>query len=322
MKNAKWVVVLLLLFSVTVTYFSVRGSRPIQNSYAFPKKLSALRLFAGPMSLLTPAEGLEVLELSATLFTDHAEKQRLIRLPKGTKLVVKDNGLPLFPEGTLLAKTFYYPLANSKRQLIETRVLLLKNSKWNAVTYQWNREQTEAFLITQGATVTVNLADNTVINYQIPSATACTSCHRAGDVLLPIGPKMRNLNRMVILDGKQHNQLDVLQTKGLLNNTTASPKITALPNYNDTGIPLEQRARAYMDLNCAHCHNPGGMAGNQTLKLDYAVPFGKSGIAINKLNIIYRMETKGDFHMPKLGTTVTDTAGLTLVKNYIKSLNN
>ena len=47
-------------------------------------------------------------ELSTSLFTDYAEKQRLIKLPANTKLIGISDGLPEFPDETVLAKTFYY----------------------------------------------------------------------------------------------------------------------------------------------------------------------------------------------------------------------
>lgn len=314
MKASKLVVTGMLAFSIIIVYFGLRNTGSIENNYTFPGKLSDLKLFKGPLKERIPDDNVQLLELSSTLYTDHADKQRLLKLPPGTKLKIIDDGLPQFPEGSLLAKTFYYP-----NQPIETRILYLKNGKWNAATYQWNVTQTEALLLTNGATVLVKQKNKPDINYAIPTATECSSCHRSNGRLQPIGPKIRNLNRMIIRNNESVSQLTDLQQQQLLD-AASSKEITAFPDYNDPEQPLALRARAYMELNCAHCHQAGGMAGYTNLLLSYEIPFGKTGLARQQPNIIFRMETSGTLHMPKLGTTTTDPVGLALIKAYIKSL--
>lgn len=95
-----------------------------QNNMSFPKSLHDLKLFKGVMADLTPRDNVQQLELSSTLFTDYSEKQRLIKLPDGTKMKAQNYNLPEFPEQTILAKTFYYSAAQTGRKkiIIETRV--------------------------------------------------------------------------------------------------------------------------------------------------------------------------------------------------------
>lgn len=280
------------------------------------------------MANLIPAKGVNLLELSSTLFTDYAEKQRLIRLPKGQKLVIKGNGLPEFPEGTVLAKTFYYLKDKSDpasgRQILETRILLLKNGIWNAGTYQWNAAQTRAVYISASASVKVNwrTEDGTIrkIAYHIPGQQECVSCHRSNDQVIPIGPKAMNLNRNVMRNGQEINQLTDLQHRNLLSFTVSPSAIPALPFAADTTLSLERRARAYLEINCAHCHNPNGLAYRKPLMLNYQIPISKTGISFEKNNITSRMETLGYLHMPKLGTTVLDEKGVKLIKDYLNSI--
>lgn len=314
MKPAHLVVTGMLLISLIIVYFGMRSNGSIANNYDFPPQLSDLKLFKGKIHDLVPNDDVYRLELSGTLFTDFAEKQRLIRLPKGTKLRHIDDGLPKFPDGTLLAKTFYY-----SGRLIETRILLLKKGQWNAVTYQWNSEQTEAYLITKGATVRVKQRHKSDIEYHIPSTSECVACHRQSGTLQPIGPKIRNLNRMIIHNKTSVSQLDYLEEQQLLTTNKSKP-VGVFPGDNDISQPLASRARAYMDMNCAHCHHPNGMAGYTNLHLSYELSYKKTGIARQKQNILFRMETAGTLHMPKLGTTVTDPNGLALIKAYIKNL--
>lgn len=305
-----------------------RKKKPDPGQFKFPGKLSAFHVFKGKISALIPAAGVNLLELSATLFTDYAEKQRLIKMPEGKKMVITSDGLPVFPEGTLLIKTFYYSKdkqqATAGRQLIETRILILKNGQWNAGTYQWNKNQTEAIYTAESATVPVTsrMKDGSIrkIAYHIPSKQECFSCHQSANELVPIGPKAMNLNRTVQRNGESINQLSSLQQNGLLTFQVNLSKLTVMPAYQDKTKTLEHRARAYMEVNCAHCHNPDGMAYRQSVLFNYKTPFSATGIAFHQQNIADRIQTTGEFHMPKLGTTVIDKEGIELIKAYLKSI--
>ena len=323
MQGKKHIIIFFVLVAPLIYVVSCNrvGNPDIENGVTFKKQLSSYHLFQGRMSALRPAVGLELLELSSTLFTDYAEKQRLIRIPVGKKLILKGNGLPEFPEGTLIAKTFYYSSAeDSTVKIVETRLLIFANSKWNVAAYQWNEDQTDAFLLEQGTTVELKVKLQKgvyrLISYHIPSSKECVSCHHSANAILPIGPKVRNLNRIVNRDGKRVNQLRYLMNKGLIQHTSLD-SFKRLPNYKDITLSVEQRARAYMEINCAHCHQSDGYAGQTTISLDYATGLETSGIKLNKNNIIIRMSEMGDSHMPKLGTTMVDKEGLELVKNYI-----
>ncbi|WP_090496926.1 hypothetical protein [Pedobacter terrae] len=318
---------LLLFFGGVIIYILLMhdsGNKKISNAITFKEKLSVYGLFSGPMERLEPAPDVEILELGSTLFTDYAEKQRLVKLPKGKIMRATGNGLPRFPDGTIIAKTFYYPFAGKKhRQLIETRLLIFQDGLWNAATYQWDAAQKEAILQENGATVPVRFADKEGkirrVNYKIPAQQDCSSCHRSGNELVPIGPTIRNLNIEVISNAKSQNQLLYLREKGLLN-YKQTDHFDTTPDYHNILLPVEKRARAYLAMNCAHCHQPTGMAGRKSLNLDFATAYLNTGIRYNKQHILERTAIMGAYHMPKLGTTVIDTAGVALIKRYILSL--
>lgn len=316
----------LLLLSMLVLFVNcgpnTSGEGFTKNNMAFPKSLSAFKLFKGKMANLVPNDDIEELHLSSALFTDYTEKQRLLKLPAGTKMTAKDDGLPNFPEGTILAKTFYYTAAQTKdaQRIIETRILIKYKQKWNAATYQWNEEQTEALLANNGATIPIDIVipngENKEINYKIPNTFQCYDCHRSGSDMVPIGPKLRNLNVDIFTNNNSVSQLDQLSKKGLLA-IAPNTSISKLPNYKDTSLSLEKKARAYFEINCAHCHNPDGFAQSFNLNLMYQTSFENSGILFNKWNIEHRMTIRD---MPKLGTTIIDKEGLLLVQHYLGSL--
>jgi uncharacterized repeat protein (TIGR03806 family) len=300
------------------------ANKPINNMIHFKEKLSDYALFCGQPTSLEPAPGVEIFELGSTLFTDYAEKQRLIKLPKGKRMRANGDALPEFPDGTIIAKTFYYPIANKKRRrLIETRLLILQNGLWNAATYKWDAAQKEAILLDKGISVPVSFEDKEgiirSINYQIPAQKDCGSCHRSDNQLVPIGPKISNLNINVIRNGKRQNQLLYLYKKSLLD-YKRTVYFGTTPDYHNTLLPAETRARAYLAINCAHCHQPKGMAGHKSLNLDFSVDYEDTSIQFNKQNILERTSVMGEYHMPKIGTTVIDTVGVALIKQYILSL--
>ena len=301
------------------------GLTAIENNTEVHTKLSEYTIFQGELSNLEPTADFKVYELSIELFSDYAEKQRLIKIPEAHTLTSRNDGLPDFPDGTILVKTFYY--FNDKRdhtrgkKIIETRLLIKEDSRWNVATYIWNENQDDAFLITTGLNKTVNWINaegkGKVIAYHVPSHRECTSCHYTGNAIFPIGPKLRNLNKDVLRDGLAVNQLTHLYNEGILNQVDPS-SIAVLPDWQDAGkYTLAQRARAYLDINCAHCHSPLGMASNRGLNLSYETELNSTSIPDNKRRITEKMET---LEMPFIGTTMVHTEGLELIKAYMKSL--
>lgn len=260
-------------------------------------------------------------ELATPLFTDYAEKARWIKVPKGAHLTVTGDGLPEFPDGTILVKTFFYWLDRRDtakgRQLVETRVLLKSAGGWQAATYVWNREQTDATLTTTGEKMEINWIDETGagrnIRYRVPTSTQCTTCHRSGKEIIPIGFKVRNLNVPVMREGRIINQLTYFSARGMMASIDPSGYST-LPAWNDTTASLEKRARAYLDVNCAHCHNEKGYCS----KSDFRPAFGNSlpdTKIMDKKKSILRFLRSG--RMPLLGTTVVHQEGLQLIANYL-----
>jgi uncharacterized repeat protein (TIGR03806 family) len=286
--------------------------------------LSDYNIFTGDPAALTPANGFHLYELATGLFTDYAEKQRLIKVPPGQSITATDDGLPQFPEGTMLVKTFYYfhdkrDTSKGKR-LIETRLLIKNNGQWVAGTYVWNATQTDAALLTNGSNTAVTWIDkeaNTrTINYHIPAGSDCASCHSANNVITPIGIKVRNLNINVVRNNAAVNQLQYLQEAGVMA-PVAPSNFSTLPAWQNDTYPLADRVRAYLDVNCAHCHSDKGSCANAKMRFAWEIPLTDTHIADNKNRMVTLM-TKGQ--MPRIGTTVVDTAALSLIKQYLQSL--
>jgi uncharacterized repeat protein (TIGR03806 family) len=257
-------------------------------------------------------------------------------------------GMLDFPDSTIIIKNFAYTNVEHKKIMIETR-LLFKNPKdktWKVMDYLWNKEQTDATKHIIGARIPITLIDNDnnkiTTNYQVPNTNDCKRCHVNNDVFTPIGPKVRNLNLTV--PGQNSNQLVQWAKKGVLSGLPEISTVKLLPNWADSKhFSLEQRARAYLDVNCAHCHTKGGDAYNTGLFLEYQ-QMDPGHLGINKspvsagggaggLNydvvpgdaahsiLHYRMNSvEPGTVMPELARTVIHKEGVKLISEWINGL--
>jgi hypothetical protein len=227
--------ILTALFLLAVVFINIQSCEKddlvhVSNNIQMLPKLSDYKIFQGRSSDLVPSEGFNLYEIATQLFSDYAEKQRLIKIPAGNKMTVVNDGLPDFPDGTMLVKTFYY--FNDKRdtskgkKIIETRLLVKSGSKWNVATYYWNKEQNEAYLLTTGLNETVNWIDENgigkVISFHIPNNAECATCHSSSGTVMPIGTKIRNWNFDVVRNNTTLNQLKHFENLGILNPVNSS----------------------------------------------------------------------------------------------------
>ena len=292
----------------------------------FLQNLSQLNIYTENLADLTPSAYAFEYNINSTLFSDYAHKQRIIALPEGSAMTFIDDGLPEFPDNTVIAKTFYYNIDDRDESLgktiIETRVLIKTNGVWETGDYKWNSDQTEATLDLEGSTVEVvwvdedGVANN--VSYEIPSNTDCFTCHQTFENKTPIGPKLRSLN--FDIDGV--NQLQTLITNQQLSGVTDPSSIGVLPNWEDDSFSREERARAYLDINCAHCHAPGGICEIQsTLDLRFETSFEDSEIFSRRFSMSGRISTYNPgFSMPWIGTTMIHEEGVDLIQTYLNSL--
>lgn len=309
-------------------------------------KLSDYHLFDTPNAGAAISEGVVPYDLVNALFSDHAAKHRYVYVPKGQSATYNETDAFDFPVGAVLIKTFAFapdmrdPALNERS--IETRLLIHKKEGWVAYPYIWNEEQTEAVYSPVGGTQHIETigpeGESLSIDYRIPNRNQCKECHRVGDKLMPIGPKARNLNHTGP-SGTQ--QLANWTERGIL--TGAPAAAPTIPAAFDTEPPIERRARAWLDINCAHCHRGGGSASNSGLLLGWNEtdprgwgvmkrPIAAGNGAGNHLFVIvpgkpdesiltYRIEsTKPGELMPELGRTVVDEKGLELIREWIASM--
>jgi uncharacterized repeat protein (TIGR03806 family) len=310
--------------------------------------LSAYRFFSGELKQQSPNEGVLPYEPITSLFSDYSKKKRFVWMPAGTRSQYNgDHQVLDFPDGTVLIKTFYYDHVQpaNERRIIETRLLFKRNGSWNFADYVWNAEQTEAYLDLNGSNTPVTWIDEQghqrSIQYRIPSAAECQTCHKVNFDPIPIGPKPQNLNSDLVYADGVRNQLEKWVEQGYLESGYPSNIMTTV-RWDDATQPLDLRVRSYLDMNCAHCHaeerhcnyRPMRFAFNESaeeINLGICVP-PDDPIAPEYTEIVARgnparsmmhfrlMSTDETVRMPLLGRTIAHDEGVELIRQWISEL--
>lgn len=314
-------------------------------------------------------------DLNTPLFTDYALKLRTVWLPDGSSANYNEDQELDFPVGTIISKTFHYEKADDwsrdafrvvradreslldadgeldldEMVLIETRLLVHYEDGWKALPYVWNAEQDDATLEVAGDHFELELvgpAGTEQATYVVPDANQCGGCHtpdHTAKALRPIGPRAWQLNRPYGWWSEAGSQLEHWSANGLLSGLSDSPPAGIRWSQPDDAT-LEQRAKAYLDANCAHCHNPAGAADTSALHLNIDAPvdrlYGvcKTPVAVGRGSgnhrydvfpgrpdesiVIFRMRhTDPAIAMPELGRSVVHTEGVALIAEWISSMN-
>lgn len=349
-KYAATVIMVIVFFGCNSTkkedkiVYIEEGSSDANNMYEGLGKLrlSEYGFFKEPINKLQPKEGVFPYEMNTPLFTDYALKKRFIYVPLGTQIKYEEKEVLDFPVGTMLIKNFYYSkeqLAGGPGKIIETRLLIHEEGGWKALPYIWNEEQTDAFLEITGGEQLVELTSGG-FQYKVPNMAQCKSCHEYKGAMAPIGPAARQLNKKV----GGENQLSVLAKAGVLHGLPELEDVPGLADWQDReSATLDERARAYLEINCGHCHRPEGPGKNSGLDLttfsstDHGLGIYKSPVAAGAGSgghqydivpgrpdnsiLVYRMESLDPgTMMPELGRSLIHQEGVELIKEWIRSM--
>lgn len=335
----------------------------------FPLRLSQTGLFSSVREH-KPAPGLIPYSVNSELWSDAALKERWIAIP-GDSQVEFDTveypqpapGAPLgwrFPDGTVIVKTFSLELEAGNPDSVhrvETRLLHQEalggteevgDQYWKGYSYVWNEDQTDATLVgTRGLDRTYTIADPGAPGgkreqvWRFPSRAECTLCHTVPAKYV-LGLNTLQMNKEHDYGWTTANQLEVLHRLGVF--TEPLPKspseLPRIYNHLDRNHSLDERARAYLHSNCAHCHQKWG-GGNadfllhanisleETRTLGVTPGHGDFDIAEGRLLapgdpdrslILYRMTKLGLGRMPHIASNMVDREAVELIREWISSL--
>ena len=343
----------ILLMLVVIILLNLSMNFKLKNNqYVYKQRLSEYGFFKGRIEEQQPEDGVYPYQLNSPLFSDYAQKLRFIKIPQGKTIQYNPDSVFQFPVGTSIIKTFYYLYdernVGKGRRLIETRILVHEEDGWKSLPYIWNNEQTDAILEVAGGTTQVSYkneeGEKKNVAYNIPNMNQCKSCHERNGYMSPIGPSARQLNGDHSYNGVNENQLVYWSNHGILKMLPQNPlEIPKLVNYSDPSTDIDKRARAYLDINCAHCHSKAGQAQTSGLFLDWkttdstAYGFYKTPIAAGRGSgdlkfditpgkpdesiLLHRMKsTDPGVMMPELSRSLIHEEGVALIKEWIKGM--
>jgi uncharacterized repeat protein (TIGR03806 family) len=322
---------------------------PPLASGPIPRLLSQTGAFTDTAHMI-PTPGLIPYDVIVPFWSDGAVKTRYIAVPKGEHIGFSPTGEWIFPAGVVFVKTFELPTDAAHpevRRRLETR-LLVRDSAGGVygVVYKWRPDNSDADLL-PGASVTEPIAivaqngSQHQQTWYYPSRENCLTCHnaRAGGVL---GLKTRQLNRpLTYPSGVTDNELRTLNHLQLLQPAVSESELATLPSLaamNDSSRSIEDRARSYLDANCAHCHRPGGTVAYFDAR--YSTPLAKQELVdgpilinegIDRPHVIsphdiwrsiayMRADTNGDIRMPPIARETIDEQGMQLLHDWIDSM--
>ena len=172
--------------------------------------------------------------------------------------------------------------------------------------------------------------------WRYPSRNDCRACHTqaAGHAL---SFNTRQLNREVTYPDETANQLAALDQAGYF--TDPMEDHPSLPAFNES--TLEERVRAYLAVNCAQCHQPGGPALgfwdarahlpledtgliNGELVADFGNPERRVIAPGSEANSMLLARLLGEdpslVRMPPIGSHEIDQEGVALIREWIATL--
>jgi len=322
----------LVLLSLSGTVETLASRETKQTFRPWPKTLAETGLFAD-VATQRPAAGVMEYQVQAEGWNDGARARRFVALP-GTPLenrggIRSRSSLWIDPGGALV-KTLYLGDAP-----VETQVLY-NSGTWQGYTYKWDSAGKAASLVPeQGETVELETQ-----TWRYPSRSECMICHNQRS-LFGIAFTTPQLNR-THPEGQQ--QLDQWLKKKIVRDSRELKKQRAVKladPYDSKSGTLEERARAYLHVNCAHCHHKTGMGGRSTLELEVHLPLADTGmIGTTPLvgflgkpeaklivpgnaelsELLGRMNRRGAGQMPLFGSHEIDAAGVALIRDWINAL--
>lgn len=329
---------------------------PNTSAGSLPPLLSMTGVFSNTPNM-SPVGGLISYTPNVPLWSDSAIKTRYVSVPNNGNLITPDEQIAFaptgswtFPAGTVFVKTFELNTDTTNpnvKHRLETRLLVRDiNGAVYGVTYKWRADNSEADLLASSLTEDIVITNATGVSTQTwyyPSPSDCLQCHTPqANYVLGLSTRQLNGNQTYSSTGVTDNQLRTFNRLGLFNpafdetNILSFRKLSSLTNNS---MSFEERARSYLDANCAQCHQPGGSGITFDARYDtplesqrltnypasYSLGFDAARIVAPKdvwrSMIWQRMNTTSNtIKMPPLARNLIDSNAVDVIANWINNL--
>jgi uncharacterized repeat protein (TIGR03806 family) len=329
---------------------------PTTSGGSLPALLSQTGVFSDTPDM-TPDNGLIPYTPNTPLWSDGALKTRYMGVPNNGGLLTPDQqigfapaGSWTFPAGSVFVKTFELNTDTTNpnvRRRLETRLLVRDiNGAVYGVTYKWRPDNSDADLLASSLLediIITNASGLSTQTWYYPSPSDCLQCHTpVAKYVLGLSTRQLNGNQTYPSTGITDNQIRTFNRIGLLNPSIDEAAISGyekLSSLTNTLIPAEDRARSYLDANCAQCHQPGGagitfdaryetpLASQNITNYPAAYPLGYDNARIIASKDIWRSmiyqrmnTTNNPIKMPPLARALIDTNAVEVMTEWINGL--
>jgi hypothetical protein len=334
---------------------------PATFNGALPVLLSGTGAFANTTNR-TPAPGLIPYAPNAPQWKDNALSSWLMAVPNnggtitpGQQIQFQPTNAWTFPAGSVFVKNFDLMIneTNAAVRRLETELLVRDNNgSVYGVTYKWRPDNSDADLLSGSLSEDIlitNAAGVRTQTWYYPSPSDCQECHNTTVASSPgginvLGVNARQLNGSLTYPatGVTDNQLRTLNRLGLFNpaiNEASIGGYSRLSAMTNSGASPQERVRSYLDVNCEHCHQPGGQG--ITWDARYDTPLAQQNITnypaafslgisdhacvmkardVWRSVLVSRINTLNqDIQMPDFRTLI-DTNAIQVITGWINSL--
>lgn len=308
-------------------------------------KLSDLNIFRD-LHTEQPSPGLMPYDLHLPQWNNDMSVRHWVSIPNdgvfndpSEQVVYSGQGTWKFPNGTVFVQHFQRPTnVKDNSQNIETRILVISGANASyGVSYKWNEEGTEAYLVTETHQDTFfnSHGDKRVFSFLSPSD--CLNCHNASNGFV-LGVKTSQMNCVSKSGGL--SQMELWQRNNIFGSSLTSSSIQTQENLSgfSSDSDLPEKLASYLDVNCSACHHPRGMMpsfdarfrGKKTLtdlinkqsispnssRGDFLISPGDPERSI----VFQRINTCEDLPMPPIGRSEIDTIFRDSLYEWIRNL--
>jgi hypothetical protein len=255
-----------------------------------------------------------------------------------------------FPDGTVFVKNIDLVVDETNPRIshrrLETQILVRDiNGAVYGVSYKWRPEHRDADLITAGFSENILITNATGVRTQAwyyASPADCLICHTPNTgYVLGVSTRQLNGNFTYPKTGVTDNQIRTLNRLGLFSPAIDETRIagfTKLSAITDLKASTTERVRSYLDVNCAQCHRPGGVANfdarfdtpstdQRIINAPAAVTLGLVGARIVMPgdighSVLYQRLTSSvpTVRMPPLAHSQVDVQAARIIREWIASL--
>lgn len=222
-----------------------------------PAFLSETGLYAD-LPTLSPGPGARPYVPAHPLWSNGADKDRLLFLPPGARIEPSDDAAVewTFPVGTVLVKSFAFDDVEGRDGpvTLETRVLARRSGGWVYALYHWDAAGTEAALSGEdwrAESLALEDASGARFAYTLPGKLDCRSCHETPG-LTPV------------LGISRWQQPEALAAEAEHVYVTAPPAADVAAVATSA---VEALAMSYLVGNCAFCHSGRDTGENSAFAL-------------------------------------------------------